>query len=337
MKKLKVFYVAQDYQSHSRVAEVYRDLMQSECEIVTDGYDSDVVVLHLEPHDYDSIYHAYPALRHKYVIAYCVWEADDLPEPYKRLISLVQEVWTASRYCFNVFSKYHQRVVYMPHVIERDTYCSNAERDFIRRAIGYEQGCVYYLTVTKLLDKRKNVELLVKAFCNIRAKIPNARLIIKARHRDPPNNINEEQVIYMPRDLTWSQLNALYELAHVYVSAHHSEGWGLTLSDAMIFKRPVIATGYSGNLEFMNEENSFLVESKEEFIRPQDCFASFNRGMKWAYPDQTDLETKLLLLYENLNEDWVSAKVRKASVDINRFDRNAISGLLEKALRQIPR
>ena len=44
-----------------------------------------------------------------------------------------------------------------------------------------------------------------------------------------------------------------------YVSLHRSEGFGLTMAEAMYFGRPVIATGYSGNLDFMTEENSYLV------------------------------------------------------------------------------
>jgi glycosyltransferase involved in cell wall biosynthesis len=47
-----------------------------------------------------------------------------------------------------------------------------------------------------------------------------------------------------------------------YISLHRSEGFGLTMAEAMYFSKPVIATGYSGNLEFMNEENSFLVSQK---------------------------------------------------------------------------
>jgi glycosyltransferase involved in cell wall biosynthesis len=45
-----------------------------------------------------------------------------------------------------------------------------------------------------------------------------------------------------------------------YVSLHRSEGFGLTMAEAMAIGKPVIATGYSGNVDFMNPENSLLVD-----------------------------------------------------------------------------
>ena len=45
-----------------------------------------------------------------------------------------------------------------------------------------------------------------------------------------------------------------------YVSLHRSEGTGLTITDAMALGKPVIATGWSGNMDFMNVANSFPVQ-----------------------------------------------------------------------------
>ena len=47
---------------------------------------------------------------------------------------------------------------------------------------------------------------------------------------------------------------ALMEACDVYVSLHRSEGLGLAMAEAMLMGKPVVATGYSGNTEFMNEE-----------------------------------------------------------------------------------
>lgn len=49
------------------------------------------------------------------------------------------------------------------------------------------------------------------------------------------------------------------DLVICYVSLHRAEGLGLGLAEAMYLGRAVISTGYSGNLEFMNENNSLLV------------------------------------------------------------------------------
>ena len=53
--------------------------------------------------------------------------------------------------------------------------------------------------------------------------------------------------------------NSTYRpLSDCYVSLHRSEGFGLTIAEAMALGKPAIATAYSGNLEFMTAENSYL-------------------------------------------------------------------------------
>ena len=64
----------------------------------------------------------------------------------------------------------------------------------------------------------------------------------------------------MERYLEPREIAALIAKADCYVSLHRSEGFGLTLADSMALGTPVIATGYSGNMDFMDERNSYLVD-----------------------------------------------------------------------------
>src|ERR1041384_4076037 len=99
MGQLKFRYEMQNYPSHRRVAEVYKQMLSCRYLAAESIDDADVVVLHVEPYDYESIYNRFPELRKKYVISYCVWEASELPQAYQRSLALVQEVWTCSHYC----------------------------------------------------------------------------------------------------------------------------------------------------------------------------------------------------------------------------------------------
>src|SRR6201997_1959756 len=110
MAQLKFWYEIHNYQSHRRVAEVYRQMLTRRYSSAESIDDADVVVLHLEPHNYESIYNRFSSLRTKYVVSYCVWEASELPEIYQRSLALVQEVWTCSNYCLAVIRKHHPRV-----------------------------------------------------------------------------------------------------------------------------------------------------------------------------------------------------------------------------------
>jgi glycosyltransferase involved in cell wall biosynthesis len=289
----------------------------------------------MEPHNYHGIYQRFPLLKSKYVISYSVWETTELPESYKRSLSYVQEVWTASRYCHSSFSKCHDRVIYIPHVIERGVGYSDDDRRYIEQIVGYEKNTFYFLSVTKVSDPRKNVRALVDAFMAARRKMNRAVLIIKSYHGDPPKYAHQPGIVYLDRPLTDGQLNALYQLSDVYVSAHHSEGWGMSISDAMVFNKPVIATGYSGNMDFMNEDNSFPLACKEDYISPEDTNGRFKSYMKWGFHDQADLESKMRMLCESHKAAYVIEKVQNASESIKRFNRDNVGGIVRKRVNDL--
>jgi hypothetical protein len=90
--------------------------------------------------------------------------------------------------------------------------------------------------------------------------------------------------------------NAMMAACDCYVSLHRSEGFGLTMAEAMSYGRPVIATGYSGNLEFMNETNSYLVPYSLCQI-PTDW--AFSPGAEWADPDIEAAAALMRHVYEH--------------------------------------
>jgi len=335
LQTVKVCYGASKYPSHARVARTYRNLLRNQCETVKEIDRADIVILHFEPHCFESLFETYPALKNKYVIGYCVWEASELPTAYQKGVSCVQEIWTCSRYCFEIFGRHHPEVKYVPHVVERDTNCTDADREYVRRIVSYDQDNFYFLTITKLWDLRKNTESLVAAFQRQQAAMPKAKLIIKAEPQDGVDGLPRDGVFILREHLNEAQINALYEIADAYVSPHHSEGWGLTLSDAMILQRPTIATGYSGNCEFMNSENSLLLDYTVDHIKPEDCFSYFDQSMKWAYPSEVDLEQKLLLLYNRRGTPEIRKLTQNASLDIKKFDRDAVSAIIGQHITQI--
>jgi glycosyltransferase involved in cell wall biosynthesis len=341
---MKILYVLSQYVSHRRAGRAYCEYLRRHYALADSSYkdhpDADVVILHLDPLDFATIYAKAPALREKYVIAYSVWEADDLPDAYKRSIEHVQEIWTPSAYCQSIFGRYHPAVFRVPHIAERDTSCSADDRRFVRQLIEYDDRCVYYLTIAALGDIRKNLRALIEGFEHQAGRMPQARLIVKARRRDTPPPINDPRILFLCETLTEGQIAALYECADVYVSPHHAEGWGLTLSDALLFGKPTIATGYSGNTEFMHEQNSFLLDWVEDYIREDDVYHLFTPTMRWAYPSQRQLEETLLLLYGVKDDPEVAAiaadKTAAAS-DISRFSMEAVGRVLSERLNAIAR
>jgi glycosyltransferase involved in cell wall biosynthesis len=73
-------------------------------------------------------------------------------------------------------------------------------------------------------------------------------------------------------------------MADCFVSLHRSEGFGLGLAEAMLLGKPAIATGYSGNLDFMNSGNSLLVEC--EMVDILRSGPIYQKGSFWAEPSE---------------------------------------------------
>ena len=67
-----------------------------------------------------------------------------------------------------------------------------------------------------------------------------------------------------------------------YVSLHRSEGFGLTMAEAMLLGKPTAATAYSGNLDFMTPDNSFLIDY--ELVPVEAPGVAAPPGAVWAEP-----------------------------------------------------
>jgi glycosyltransferase involved in cell wall biosynthesis len=91
-----------------------------------------------------------------------------------------------------------------------------------------------------------------------------------------------KDIIFFDGHLSHYENHALLELSDIYISLHRAEGYGLNLADAMARKTAVIATGYSGNLDFMDPESSVLVPYE---MTPVSKYAGIRVASKWADPD----------------------------------------------------
>ena len=124
-------------------------------------------------------------------------------------------------------------------------------------------------------------------------------------------------------------MNALFASIDSYVALHRSEGLGLGMAQAMYLGKPVIGTGYSGNLEFMNSENSLLVNYTMTEL--EEDSGPYERGTHWAAPDVEHAATLMRWVYENRAAS--SAWGARAAQGIRRIlDRHTTArGILDSA------
>lgn len=103
-----------------------------------------------------------------------------------------------------------------------------------------------------------DVCLVIKTFPNPHNEVHDQLKSVREKYTNYPN------VILIEDDLSDSDLKALYQRCHVLVAPSCAEGFGLPLAEAMLSGIPVITTGWSGQLDFCNEENSWLVDYRFE-------------------------------------------------------------------------
>ncbi|MGV8083263.1 MAG: glycosyltransferase family 4 protein [Coriobacteriia bacterium] len=107
----------------------------------------------------------------------------------------------------------------------------------------------------KAFPNRRDVTLVLKLNCSSAARsLFTERIDTLTRIAD-----DDERIIIIDRELNYSDVLSLYASSDVLVSLHRSEGLGLALMEAMTLGKAVIATGWSGNMDFCTEENSCLV------------------------------------------------------------------------------
>ena len=140
--------------------------------------------------------------------------------------------------------------------------------------------------------RRKNPLGLVQAYTRAFAPGDGAQLVIKTFNGDAkPESLREllratadrPDVHVVDTYLPLEEKNALLAAADCYVSLHRAEGFGLSLAEAMLLGKPVVATGYSGNLQFMSPANSWL--AGYELVKVGPGSEIYPADAEWADPD----------------------------------------------------
>ena len=333
---MKLFYLNSPYRSHARVARAYKKCLEPVIEMLSRPQAADLVILHDEPHRFPDYYNRIGDLRRKYVIAYSVWEASCLPASFLAGLELVQEVWTCSEYSSKAFAAKCSNLHVIPHIVEAVSARHGGLDGELLRSINYDARNKYLITIANLWDKRKNVDSLTRAFMRISNDFPNARLIIKAGWNEAvPASYIHPQIIFINEVLTVGQIECLYAIATAYVSPHHSEGWGLCISDALRREVPVIATGYSGNLTFMNHNNAFAIPATERSIGVSEEYHLFTRDMCWGEPSSEKLELAMCQVLDNSHHDEIADKKSNGARDMDSFSEAALRDLLKARLAHL--
>ena len=147
---------------------------------------------------------------------------------------------------------------------------------------------------------------MIDAFTRAFAPGEGPQLLIKTIYGDArPQALDElrdaaagrPDVHIVDRALSTDAKNALMAECDCYVSLHRSEGYGLTLAECMALGKPVIATAYSGNLDFMTPENSYLVDYAMTHVGAD--VEIYPPEGRWAEPDLDHAASQMRRVYDD--------------------------------------
>jgi glycosyltransferase involved in cell wall biosynthesis len=227
-----------------------------------------------------------------------IYEFPEVPSVLAHRVKLVDEIWTGSNFAAGTFRRYFDGPIVRLHNIVRVRPQSH-DVPTVRARWGLRPDATIVLFTFDFGSgwARKNPLAVVRAFREARLTSgADAQLVIKASglsnaHRAMlRNEIATTDGVLIDSHLTEADLGDLFHAADVYCSLHRAEGFGLGMAESMALGKTVIGTRYSGNLDFMTDDNSLLVEYRVSQIRPDDAAANpgleriVTMGSAWAEP-----------------------------------------------------
>jgi len=226
----------------------------------------------------------------RHTIALWWWEMDEFPDGWAQAFEHIDEVWVGSQHvCDTVAPASPVPVVKMrmPVALPRVPQRSRAELGLPEDGFLFLYVHDYHSTAA-----RKNplgvVEAFKRAFqpgsgVKLALKSINAEKVIHEHDRVVLAAGDHPDITLIDAYVPAGEKNAMIAACDCYVSLHRSEGFGLTAAEAMLLGKPVIATRYGGNLEFMTDENSYLVDWEPVEVG-EDAHPYPPDGI-WADPD----------------------------------------------------
>jgi glycosyltransferase involved in cell wall biosynthesis len=261
-------------------------------------------------------------IRASRIIGYWSWELSTLPREWTIGARFAHEIWVPSQFAAQAVERLHPgRVRVIPHPV---AVVPPSPAALSRQAFGIPDDAVVVLVAFNLASslERKNPYAAIAAF---RAAFGDRRdrlLVLKVGHPEhfPSEFARLAEAADAPnirlevRDLPMADHHALLAAADIVLSLHRSEAFGLVLAEAMLLGKPVVATGWSGNMEYMDQQTAALVGYR--LVTAHDGRGTYRvSGSQWADPCLADAVAHLRRLADDeLERRSLGARARDAAL-----------------------
>jgi glycosyltransferase involved in cell wall biosynthesis len=249
------------------------------------------VILHFNPDNLASVLTLLGRrrLRGKRIVGYWAWELPRIPEHWLPAFREVDEVWTPSRFVADAVRPFTDKPVHVvPHPVAQG-HPGQARRSHF--GFGDEFVVLVMFSFASSFP-RKNPLAAIEAFRRAFGASADRLLILKISDAaDFPEEMQEllaavgeaPNIRIEERRLDDRERLDLIASADAFLSPHRAEGFGLVMAEAMMAGVAVVATGWSGNMDFMDEASALLLPFR--MIPASDNRSVYDSGECWADPD----------------------------------------------------
>ena len=222
-----------------------------------------------------------------------MWELPRYPAEWSRQLERFSEVWAGSRFIADAIAPgVSVPVVQMPLPTQVQRLRLRSRRSF---GIPEQAYAFLFAFDRRSYPERKNPSAVIEAFSRLVALRPQAQvcLVVKVQGQILESAASGDvraqlaalgqRAVLIDRSMDEDEAHALIYNCDAFVSLHRSEGFGLGLAEAMYLGKPVVATAYSGNLEFMNDDVARLIPYSLVPV-PAGSYPHWE-NQHWADPD----------------------------------------------------
>jgi glycosyltransferase involved in cell wall biosynthesis len=278
-------------------------------------------------------------LAERTTIGLLFWESTVFPDHYRPSLRLLDRIWATSEHVRGILSATTAAPVSVVPI-------PISERSFEpvpRGALGFPGDGFLFLSLFDLFSTgRKNPHAVVEAYRRAFEPGSGTRLVLKTingRERKPRQLAalesavaDRDDIVVVDGYVPAAERDAMIAACDCFVSLHRAEGLGLPLIEAMRLGKPAIATGFSGNLDFMDDDSSFLVPYRLVPVPEREW--GYSPRARWAEPSIDAAASLMRRVFGDPEEARAIGEIGRSRV-LARFSLDraaaAISGELEVA------
>lgn len=283
----------------------------------------DTIILHLTPEYYPLWLKREPGKR---MIGYTVWETDKPPRHWQALLNTMDLLLVPSQWNKEIFIRWGviRPISVIPHIAMNSNPIrspSNAPPSSYYKsgwgfgADDYVFYCIGVWTARKALDNTiqcyldsftadDNTLLLIKT-----TKFDYTKRYFKwffshtqrALNKILKNYRNPARVKIIDEEISEDDILNLHVRGDCYISLCRSEGWGLGAFDAASFGKPIIITGYGGQMEYLPRHLAYLVDYRLVPVIDEVGKQSYSRDQRWAEPNMIHASQLIRQVFEDRN------------------------------------